>query len=1507
MEQEEQHQSIPENDIHVTDFEVTQSLRSLHNIAPIRPSSDQHIQIQIPANDPFKDSPSNSPSNSSSNAEPHPPYDITGKLQSIPILLANEPSQPLKLSQPLKPTNSLHSIKYPNQNDQHHRYLHAHRSIDFGKYGSQATIATFDEAPNVNTVNLSSSYTWLRRFAHCVLTKGADNGDNRQPTKIIPPPQLTQKTYRANTKSIWGAVNLGDLGRVKDIVSRHGDSYKRMHNGQHILDQRGPEGELLLHLAVLLRHDDIVDYLLKERLPENADYINAVYEGYDYYGEHCCHIIAVQGRLGMLKKFIELGADVHTPRAVGKFFRQNGTLYFGGTILAFAACMGHFDIVKYLINHVGIDPRMKDHYGNNVLHVLAYWGYYNDTRARHPNREEYKHNGKHTQLGGLYKFLTEVGDDRAANYAGMTPLLVAVERGNTEMVNAILNHKREMLWVYGKSSSYLYDLSEIDTYVDPYVMNHAKGGLEIAIRQKHMSIVSLPLFQRLLEAKWLAYGQRMFYFNFIGSLAYMVVFTATIWLLPNGADYYYIVKENDRNFVHESRLDYFSSATGNARLVLELILVLSNLATVFEEFGDLWGNFRLYFSGSGKTENIIQWTNIGLFTLVIVLRLFHLTLAENVVLGLHAIAGWLYLLYFAKGFKGIGTLSLIFFKILETDLLRFLTLIGVFILGFGEALWLQMRPFAAYYEYNMSHPSNSTTTTTLVPGYNDWTFLPTGLVWTYRVLNQQGVYETERQWRMVWAELIMKFDEKILTDHNRNRLEKINGPMPVSRIGFPTRTFTVDERKRYNYRRQREAQKQNLKSSTFSVRGFLQGKHSDDEDEEIFFTFSTIMEFRDDLELPTRMIASSDATSPLSGHTTLPNDPWDPTIHRRDTDVPKPVIKSPYNNYMNPDTEEAATSPPVNSEVTDAYSGNQPPADGGIADEGQVEHLMRDIAEERPGHDQNIRSYRPTFANQHEVEHVMPSFRAGVISRAIRPPINQESYHDEEENSRAIPRNTNQTHSSPTDGVYRQSNPHQQNTNTGVSPTYRRPNMDHGNENEYGHENNHEHQSFDYGHQNVEYTNIPSPTLYDASSTHQSPPNFHHFGAHLPPIATSSEDVYLPTTHIEPETATTVNIPEESTGVPIHGNRPKKVRHKSPPVGSKETIASNDEAHPMHKITAKGDKPPLWMSIWLGLSTIVSFFMTRGADIGADSSEQTTMELIPPEILQKELLEDVRRIWAAVRNGKGDLKRLKEIVERHGESYQRLHNGQHILEQRGPEGETLLHLAVLFRHDDIVDYLLKERLHENPNYIYEGSNYYGEHCCHILAEQGRLGMLKKFVNRGADVHTPRATGKFFSQNGTLYFGGTILAFAACMGHMDIVKYLINTVGVDPGMRDHYGNNVLHVLAYWGYYNDTRARHPKREEYKNSSKYTKIGGIYEYLIKIADDTTANERGMTPLHVAVDRGNTEMVDAILTHRRETLWVYGRSASYMYDLTEIDTYVDPYIMNHVRSALEIAIKRK
>ncbi|KAJ3036204.1 hypothetical protein HDV00_003000 [Rhizophlyctis rosea] len=63
---------------------------------------------------------------------------------------------------------------------------------------------------------------------------------------------------------------------------------------------------------------------------------------------------------------------------------------------------------------------------------------------------------------------------------------------------------------------------------------------------------------------------------------------------------------------------------------------------------------------------------------------------ENILLGLIAIIGWANLLHFSKGTRPLGTLILILYQLLFSDLVRFMAIYLTLLAGFSQALYLQL-------------------------------------------------------------------------------------------------------------------------------------------------------------------------------------------------------------------------------------------------------------------------------------------------------------------------------------------------------------------------------------------------------------------------------------------------------------------------------------------------------------------------------------------------------------------------------------------------------------------------------------------------------------------------------------------------------------------------------------------------------------------------------------------------------------------------------------------------
>ncbi|KAI9329164.1 hypothetical protein BDR26DRAFT_939470 [Obelidium mucronatum] len=621
------------------------------------------------------------------------------------------------------------------------------------------------------------------------------------------------------------------------------------------------------------------------------------YEGPTYHGEHVAHICAVifndppesrdnptppkeTSAVYWMKALVERGgADVTLPRAQGTFFSQND-LYLGETVLAFAACMGNKKLVKYLVNEVGVDPSQKDSYGNNVLHVLCYWGLYEDGMmsrlgADGPAKETTKCNEDgviKTALtikdDSIFAFLCSKksrytikrkprnpddihanrihstqeeidecrckADDLAKNdQHGDTPLLVAVRRGNVEMVQAYLDFKRDIMWQFGPIEMARYSVCEIDTYVDPESMNHRVGALTLAVRLNHIPIINLPIFRKLLDSKWILYARAYFWRDFLLHIIHMILFSVMIALLPSGPEYY------KPSVSPPSRLPNLSSNStiDSVRAIVEILLVVINVATVWYDAIQFSVVKKNFVTGFGAAENITHVFRVLLFYVGAICRFAGAWRPENIVWGCYAIVGWFQVFFYTRGFEKLGPLIVVLFRIVKEDVPKFVNLAILFLLAFGEALWLQMGPFGdQQHEILFGSMKNSTIPATR--GGSEWSTLPGGIWWALRnfLISSSSSYgdfrsapirllaisiflvfifvanillinvfiaminasfskitsNSKNRWLLSRAHLIMQYDERILSQYYKdvNSLKKNGGDpsllqAPITRIGVP--------------------------------------------------------------------------------------------------------------------------------------------------------------------------------------------------------------------------------------------------------------------------------------------------------------------------------------------------------------------------------------------------------------------------------------------------------------------------------------------------------------------------------------------------------------------------------------------------------------------------------------------------------------------------------------------------------------------------------------------------
>ncbi|KAI8838282.1 hypothetical protein BJ741DRAFT_131256 [Chytriomyces cf. hyalinus JEL632] len=506
-----------------------------------------------------------------------------------------------------------------------------------------------------------------------------------------------------------------------------------------------------------------------------------------------------------MTRLLANGADVHIPRANGVFFTQD-ELYLGETILSFAACSGNRILVQHLIDNVRVDPSTTDSHGNNVLHVLCWWGYALDNKQvtfsesvalDEPDKDDSDMVSAIPE-DSIFAFLCNqrsrydnldlkdmqdvtryqrTTDDLKRNEDGDTPLIVAVRRGHTKMVNALLDYKRDILWKFGPIEMAKYSVTELDTYLDAEVMSHKTGALTIAVKEGHIPILKLPIFSKLLESKWARYAKRRFWTSFIFHLVHMLISVFAIGLIPNTQEYYdnpFNVTDTFEPFA--TRMPSFPSNGINTgedrrnvwRIILEVVMVVINVNLLINVFVDVAAvadagivdgmtNLLRGFSGVEKSTQLVH---VGVFAAGVGCRIANAWQAENILWGLYSLIGWGQVFFFTRGFERLGPLGMVLFNVVKRDVPRFLTLSSVFILAFGEAFWLQMGPFG-----HVRYEANFVPDGTLPPnggeaGLSEWKELPGALLWTIRGFIIPGTappYDDFRNANIAWLAQTLLF------------------------------------------------------------------------------------------------------------------------------------------------------------------------------------------------------------------------------------------------------------------------------------------------------------------------------------------------------------------------------------------------------------------------------------------------------------------------------------------------------------------------------------------------------------------------------------------------------------------------------------------------------------------------------------------------------------------------------------------------------------------------------
>ncbi|GIY47172.1 transient receptor potential cation channel subfamily V member 5 [Caerostris extrusa] len=300
-----------------------------------------------------------------------------------------------------------------------------------------------------------------------------------------------------------------------EVMEREDQISKEKKISKSLLEARSPRhaGESLLHVLVLCNtdaHTHIAMFLV-ELYPALA---HDIVEDEEYYGATAMHFAIAYENSKLVRKLVEIGADVHQ-RANGKFFMPidqqwpipraktnfEGLSYFGEYPLSWAACCDDEPSYNLLVKH-GADPNLQDTFGNNILHVLVI-------------RDKLK------MYGYALRHPIQPASDHLCNKFGLTPLTLACKLGRNTIFREMLEFSSLEFWRYSNITCSGYPLNALDSLqpngranmfriISLSNLQIINSALMIILKgnsTEHLDMLEGGVIQRLLEEKWKTFAQ----------------------------------------------------------------------------------------------------------------------------------------------------------------------------------------------------------------------------------------------------------------------------------------------------------------------------------------------------------------------------------------------------------------------------------------------------------------------------------------------------------------------------------------------------------------------------------------------------------------------------------------------------------------------------------------------------------------------------------------------------------------------------------------------------------------------------------------------------------------------------------------------------------------------------------------------------------------------------------------------------------------------------------------
>ncbi|XP_062392184.1 transient receptor potential cation channel subfamily V member 1-like [Sardina pilchardus] len=508
--------------------------------------------------------------------------------------------------------------------------------------------------------------------------------------------EAAQDKDRFDMKRLFSAVSSGEVAQLEGLEQYLQRAMKHLSDSEY--HSKGKTALLKALLNLTDGRNDTVKLLLDiaEKMGDLKEFVNAAYTDIYYKGQTALHVAIERRSQHFVELLVQKGADVHA-KAHGKFFQLHDgpCFYFGELPLSLAACTNQKDIVDFLLDQ-NADVRETDSQGNIVLHALVM------VADNSPENTDFIIKMYDHILTRAAQLHPKVKLEEIENEQGLTPIKLAAKKGKIEMFKHMLHRefqdketrhlsRKFTEWAYGPVYSSLYDLSSLDSYEEKSVLEIVVYGTEIPNRLEMLQVEPLS---HLLEEKWKRFANPIFIFTFVVYVIYLSVFTTVAYFRKDGSN-------GLPPYPLENTVEDYFLASG------QIILLLGSVYFFIKGLLDLKRKRptleSLYVDGFCE---LIFFFQAVLFLASAVLYFC----SRKEYLGCMVLClalSWVNVLYYSRGSKNMGIYGVMIQKMILGDILRFLFVYMVFLLGFSAAIVTLLD--------EPDHSTTTTTTTTSLP------------------------------------------------------------------------------------------------------------------------------------------------------------------------------------------------------------------------------------------------------------------------------------------------------------------------------------------------------------------------------------------------------------------------------------------------------------------------------------------------------------------------------------------------------------------------------------------------------------------------------------------------------------------------------------------------------------------------------------------------------------------------------------------------------------------------